>query len=383
VHFVYNTSILVLLAALFAGFRFWEPRWREARPVAWTLMTGGLVIQTYHVVEHTEKLEQWLANGHRSPTPGLLGKNLPPPSGRNFSLIELHFVLNTAVLVCVLGAYVGFRLHRRLWRSRTPLRLAVVTAVLAAAFVGTGAAWSARPPTIRLAAGVHQGPLVVDRAERIVGEPGAIVRAGVVVTANDVVLRDIVVEGAARGIQVLGAEGVVLENVTVRGALVDGISVRRGSVSIRGCSVRSFAARAQGVDISFSMGRPMSTVKGCLVEGGAEGIVTHMAKVRIERNRVSGTHLRGISVTEMSMGHVANNRIEGAVGIGIFCGDYSMCAIERNLIAGTRSDGSGLRSRSGWAIQAHYGASALIRANRLAGNARGIAAFINAEIRRG
>ena len=49
-----------------------------------------------------------------------------------------------------------------------------------------GIAWAVEPPTVRLAAGVHQGPLVLDHAQTVVGEEGAIVRGGILVTADDV-----------------------------------------------------------------------------------------------------------------------------------------------------------------------------------------------------
>ena len=53
-----------------------------------------------------------------------------------------------------------------------------------------GIAWAVEPPTVRLAAGVHQGPLVLDHAQTVVGEAGAIVRGGILITADDVTLRE-------------------------------------------------------------------------------------------------------------------------------------------------------------------------------------------------
>ncbi len=75
------------------------------------------------------------------------------------------------------------------------------------------------------------------------------------------------------------------------------------------------------------------------------------------------------------------NQVERALGVGIFCGDYSHCEIERNHVADTRPDGSGMRTRMGYAIQAHYGAKATVSENRLVRNARGVQAFLNATIR--
>ena len=58
VHFLYNTSIELALVGLILGFRLWrEP-----------LLLGAAALQAYHVVEHTEKLAQWFANGRHSPS---------------------------------------------------------------------------------------------------------------------------------------------------------------------------------------------------------------------------------------------------------------------------------------------------------------------------
>src|SRR5919109_1066728 len=133
VHFAYNVSIFAAIAALVVVFRLREP-----------FLLGGLALQGYHVVEHSLKLEQWLTNGHRSPTPGFLGQH--------FSLVELHFAFNTAVFVLVTAGYFRLGLHRRLWELRSPARGALAGSLLVAVLAGTGAAWTQRPPTVHLAA---------------------------------------------------------------------------------------------------------------------------------------------------------------------------------------------------------------------------------------
>ena len=72
--------------------------------------------------------------------------------------------------------------------------------------------------------------------------------------------------------------------------------------------------------------------------GGMEGIVTPFRACLVRDNRVSGTSLRGITLTEMSMADVQENDVVDALGVGIFCGDYSMCRIEENSVSGTRPD---------------------------------------------
>lgn len=259
---------------------------------------------------------------------------------------------------------------------------AAVLIVLAAA---AGVAWATQPPIVRLAAGVHEGPLVIDTPQRLYGEPGAVVRGGIVVTADDVTVRNVAVLGGEHGIEVDGAERVLLDRVRVLGATLDGINVRRSSVTIRDCAVREPAGTyAQGIDISFGFDLAPSTVEGCTVSGGMEGIVTHFAHVRVRDNHVSDTSLRGITLTEMSMADVEDNEVDNALGVGIYCGDFSVCSIEDNTVVGTRPDlASGNRTRMGFAIVSHYGAEAELEGNRLEGNARPFASFLDATLRPG
>jgi nitrous oxidase accessory protein NosD len=259
---------------------------------------------------------------------------------------------------------------------------AVVLVVLGAA---AGVAWATQPPIVRLAAGVHDGPLIIDTPQRLLGEPGAVVRGGIVVTADDVTIRDVAVLGGEHGIEVDGAERVLLERVSVLGATLDGINVRRSTVTIRDCAVAEPAGtHAQGIDVSFGFDLAPSTIEGCTVTGGMEGIVTHFAHVRVRDNRVRDTSLRGITLTEMSMGEVEDKEVDNALGVGIFCGDYSHCSIEGNTVVGTRPDlASGDRTRLGFGIVSHYGARAELDGNELEGNARRVAAFLRATVEAG
>ena len=161
-----------------------------------------------------------------------------------------------------------------------PLVGAAVLVLLSAA---TGAAYAARPPTVYLSAGVHQGPLVIDRRETLVGRSGAVVRGGIVVDASGVTIRGVNVVGGENGIDVENVRNVVLDRVSVSGAQLDGIHVRHSSVSIRNCLIDSGTnAYAQGIDISFAYDLPMSEVSGCTIVGGSEGIVTHSVQTMLD-----------------------------------------------------------------------------------------------------
>jgi nitrous oxidase accessory protein NosD len=256
--------------------------------------------------------------------------------------------------------------------------LALSVAAPAALLAVLGVAWVAQPPVVRLAAGVHEGPLVLDEAQTLIGEPGAVVRGGIRVEADDVTIRDVTVFGGAIGIEVRDSEDVVLDRVRVGGATMDGINARRSSLTIRDCEIDSpTLSGTQGIDISFASTQPPSLVERCDVRGGNEGIVSHLAHVMFRENRVSGTLLRGIAVTEMSMGMVEHNVVQDALGVGIFCGDYSRCEIRENSVTGTRNDPSGNPTRAGHGIVAHYWAIAELDDNQLD---RGPAAFINAQL---
>jgi hypothetical protein len=224
---------------------------------------------------------------------------------------------------------------------------------------------------------------VLDSSQKLVGEDGAVVRGGIVIRADDVTVRNVTVVGGEHGITMDEVDRVLLDDVRVVGAELDGINVRRSSVTIRDCDVRLAAEFGQGIDISFSMHKEPSVVDGCSVEAPWEGIVSHSSKVRFHHNTVRGTGLRAITVTEMSMGRVDHNHVESARGVGIFCGDYSHCEFDRNTVVGTVPDPhSDDGTRAGYALQSHFWAVAELDDNRLAGNARNVGVFADARIER-
>jgi nitrous oxidase accessory protein NosD len=321
---------------------------------------------------------------------GLLELGLTMGAAR---LLELHAPLWPAVslfagawLVLQVLAHAALPLLRLSWPEdggelgRPGRILDIALPVVLLTVVGT--AWAVEPPTVRLAAGEHQGPLVLDHAQTVVGEPGAVIRGGILITADDVTVRNVTVRGGEYGIEVDGADSVELDDVVVEGAELDGINVRRSQVEIRDCTIRSLpAAYTQGIDISFGFDLEPSLVERCTVTGGLEGIVTHFALVTVRDNHISGTELRAITMTEMSMGMIEDNEVDGALGVGIFCGDYSECEIEDNTISGVTPDvESGDHTRLGVAIQAHFGAEAELKGNEISESPGGIAAFVEATI---
>jgi Right handed beta helix region len=263
-------------------------------------------------------------------------------------------------------------------------RLGAALAVVTLAVFGTagGYAWSQLPPTVHLSAGIHRGPIVISHRQHLVGERGAVVRGGIVVRADDVVVRNVATLGGEYGIEVDGARNVVLDGVRVVGATLDGIHVRRSRVTIRDCRIDSPGGYTQGIDISFSADMGMSMVEGCTVAGGKQGIVVDSAGADIHGNHVSTTSYQAITMTEMSMGMIAQNEVAGAVGAGIACVDQSMCMIEDNHVSGTKPDPTtpGIERQAGYGIVSDYKAEAELADNELVGNAGRVGVFAGAVV---
>ncbi len=263
-------------------------------------------------------------------------------------------------------------------------RIGAVSALaVAAAFAGTAAtAYALEPPVVHLSAGVHAGPLVISHREVLVGDPGAVVRGGIVVRASGVTIRDVTVVGGQDGIYVAGVHGTELDGVTVSGAKLDGIHVVSAGVMIRDCTIDMHGNPiGQGINISYNMGMGMSLIEGCTVVGGMEGITTHSSMSDIVGDRVSGTVEHGIAVVEMSMGTVMDSEVTGALGIGIYCNDRSTCMLEHNTVVGTRPDrASGDPTRRGFGVLASFQSLAELRGNELRANPVPMGAVINSQI---
>ena len=260
----------------------------------------------------------------------------------------------------------------------------VAAAGVVLAFAGSAATYVVRlPPVVHLGAGVHQGPIVITRREVLQGDPGAVVRGGIVVAHDDVQIKNLTVVGGENGITVDGVRGTVIDGVTVEGAKLDGIHVRLAGVVIRNCTVDMLGNRlGQGIDISFNMDLGMSMVEGCTVVGGQQGITTHSSETSIMDNLVSRTTGQAIAVDEMSMGMASHNAVRDALGVGLYCGDRSMCMFDHNTVIGTRPDAaSGLRNRRGIAVFVDFQSEADLWHNRLVANPVAVNAITNAIVR--
>jgi len=258
--------------------------------------------------------------------------------------------------------------------------IAAVAAAAAILLAASGVGYATRPPTVTLPAGVVKGPLVITREETLVGRPGTVVTGGIVVRASGVEIRNLTVVGGEYGIDVQRSRRVRLEGVRVVGQKLDGIHVRFSQVVIRNCTVALSGPYTQGIDISYSGFQGMGAVEGCDVSGGNEGIVVHASNIAVSGNRVHGTGMRAITMSEMSMGEIVKNNVSGAVGVGIYCGDHSMCDVHQNVIVGTRSDNTGNEATAGVAIEVNFYAEAELDRNVLIGNQRPTALFAQSRL---
>ncbi len=245
-----------------------------------------------------------------------------------------------------------------------------------------GTAYAGERPVVHLQAGVFQGPLVIDRREILVGEPGAIVRGGIVIRADDVTVKNLAVVGGENGITVEGVHGTMLDGVSVSGSKLDGIHVRLAGIVIKNCSVDMAGnPLGQGIDISYNMDMGLSMVEGCNIVGGMEGITTHSSMTMIMHDHVSGTEQHGISVTEMSMGSVMDSEVSNAKGIGIYCNDRSMCMIEHNTVVGMKPNtASGNTSLRGVGVMADFQSEADLRGNHIKSNPVPMGAIVDSQI---
>ena len=149
--------------------------------------------------------------------------------------------------------------------------------------------------------------------------------------ASGVVIRNLTVVGGEYGIDVSAREGSGSRAFASSGQKLDGIHVRFSQIMIRDCTVAVSGPYTQGIDISYSGFQGMGAVEGCDVSGGDEGIVVHASNITVSGNRVHGTGMRAITMSEMSMGEIDKNNVSGSVGVGVYCGDHSMCEVNQNV----------------------------------------------------
>jgi nitrous oxidase accessory protein NosD len=393
VHFLMTLAIALVAVFLLT-------RW-PTNPACWLLMPLAL----WHLAEHSVILTAYLRTGITG-TSGILAKGglLNGPLARP----DLHFLYNAGVLVLLIGIWI--------WQQRAPgavgrparSALALASGVTASLALALGTLVVSVAPVrwvegsslqkaidmaparsvLHLRPGLYVGPITISKPLTMVG-PATIVggpdQPTVTIAANGVSLSQVSVSGGDVGILVMRSIRVNLEDIRVSGAVRRGIDIVLSSAQVHSCEVIDPASSfAWGIDVVNSMGshRPPSTIQGCRVSGGQEGIVSHASMVFIRDNQVSKTSLRGIAVTEMSEGDVDHNRIEDVMGAGLYCGDRSFCNLRQNTVVGARAQPDVPADWSaGFGAVLLFGADAYLEGNdfqRVA--APGVGVFLNSAV---
>lgn len=395
VHFLMTLAIALVAVFLLT-------RW-PTNPACWLLMPLGL----WHLAEHSVILTAYLRTGITG-TSGILAKGglLNGPLARP----DLHFVYNAGILVLLIAAWA--------WQRRAPggaarrprTALLAASGVTACLAVGLGslvvsaapmrwasgsslqAAIDAAPArsVLHLRPGLYLGPVTIRKPLTVVG-PATIVggpdQPTVTIAANGVSLSQVDVSGGDVGVLVTRSIRVNLEDIRVSGAVRRGIDIVLSSAQVHSCQVSDpVTTYAWGIDVVNSMGsnRPPSTIQGCRVSGGQEGIVSHASMVFIRDNQVRQTTLRGIAVTEMSEGNVDHNRIEDVMGTGLYCGDRSFCNLRQNTVVGALAQPDVPANWSaGYGAVLLFGADAYLEGNDFQQVAvPGVGVFLDSTIRK-
>ncbi|MEM3119566.1 MAG: hypothetical protein QXZ57_01380 [Nitrososphaerota archaeon] len=96
-HFLFNTLYLTFLIIIFARLKPWLTTGLSEKEMLPILFTTGLFIQSYHVLEHTYRMYEFLTIGC-TPCSGILG--------RFFDMVHFHFFLNLAAYPLIAALFV-------------------------------------------------------------------------------------------------------------------------------------------------------------------------------------------------------------------------------------------------------------------------------------
>lgn len=96
VHFAFNVFYLATLIYVMLGWFNFGSRMCTSHKMLGGILVGTVLLQSYHMAEHTAKLVQFISSGVQG-TPGLLGAL--------FDGVIFHAIMNTAVFVPVVVVF--------------------------------------------------------------------------------------------------------------------------------------------------------------------------------------------------------------------------------------------------------------------------------------
>ena len=225
---------------------------------------------------------------------------------------------------------------------------------------------------IRIGPGTYREALVITRPVALIGAADGSTRidaadAESVVTVRatrEVRIEGLTVVGGDHGILVEESQAVQLIGNHVIGARFAGIRLSRAAALIKKNEVRAGAGPyGMGIELANTMSRPPSVITGNVVVGATrEGIILHNSHAMIESNTITGSGLRGVSISEMSMATIAKNTIMDNADAGIWVVDSSVADIAGNHIGAMRVGPEGRLNGIG---VFYYGEVMLGRGNRI------------------
>lgn len=183
---------------------------------------------------------------------------------------------------------------------------------------------------IRLGAGIFQEAVTVRRPVAISGQataltvlqppPGA-ASAITVLGAEGVVVRDLTVLGGLIGIQLLGGRGHALANLYFSGQVDSGVAGVNAEVEVFACSFADIGGSERSARDSTgvrAIGGAMAVWGSTLVRAGRRSISFENAIGSATDNQIREAALSGISVNDHSRVTAAHNRISDCGGAGVY-----------------------------------------------------------------
>jgi nitrous oxidase accessory protein len=157
---------------------------------------------------------------------------------------------------------------------------------------------------LELGPGVHPGPIVLDRAVTLAGQPGAIIDGShhgrvIEVTAPGATVRNLTVRGSGRSLANMdaaiflaaGAKGAVVQNNTIEDSLVGVYVHGAGDAMVRANRITGWTApnRNDSGNGVYVWNAPGAQVIGNDIAGGRDGIFTNISRNNVFRgNRIHG-----------------------------------------------------------------------------------------------
>ena len=105
IHFAFNVVYLTTLAVVMVGWFYFGSQLSSRHKALAAILIATVALQSYHMVEHSVKLAQFLATGIQG-TPGIAGMHIDG--------VIFHALMNTAVFVPVVVVFFGAGLGARL-----------------------------------------------------------------------------------------------------------------------------------------------------------------------------------------------------------------------------------------------------------------------------